>query len=108
MKIVFNEITEGKSIRITKEFIIDQSLNLRMNEENGKLIIKLRNSDYETQGRKLKIDGLEKINQLVIEEETYSNLKYLSHELYIHMPKGELKEGVLCEDVTVTFEKEVV
>ena len=38
MKIVFNEITEGKSIGITKEFIIGQSLNLRVNEEAGKLI----------------------------------------------------------------------
>lgn len=102
MNIQFNEMTEGKTINSTKEFSITKLLNLRVNEETEKLVVKLRNLDYEQSGKILKIENIEKINQVTVGTEEHKNLKYQSHEIYIHTP---LDVSSLCEDLVITFKK---
>lgn len=102
MNIQFNEMTEGKTINSTKEFSITKLLNLRVNEETEKLVVKLRNLDYEQSGKILKIENIEKINQVTVGTEEHNNLKYQSHEIYIHTP---LDASSLCEDLVITFKK---
>ncbi len=102
MNIQFNEISKEKTTRVAKEFTVDEILNLRVNEEVEKLIVKLRNLDYNQNERILKIEGIEKINQVIIGDEVYNNLKYQAHEIYIHTP---VDANSLCEDLVITFKK---
>lgn len=106
MKIELNNISKERVVTKVGEFIISNTLAFRFLNDINKTVIKLRNVDYENTGRILNIENIQSINQLNIDGEIYNNLKYLSHEVYIHTPRGEdITTSNLIEDLNITFER---
>lgn len=106
MKITLNNISKERVVTKVGEFIISNTLAFRFLNDINKTVIKLRNVDYENTGRILNIENIQSINQLNIDGEIYNNLKYLSHEVYIHTPRGEdITTSNLIEDLNITFER---
>lgn len=105
MKVIFNKVAENSITKIA-EFIIDSNLYFRFLQENNKFKIKFRNLDYHNSGPKLNIKNIQEINQLVIGENIYDNLKYLSSEIYVHAPQDfeeESEVNILVEDLNITM-----
>lgn len=106
MKIELNSVSKERGITKIGEFTISNTLAFRFLNDANKTVVKFRNTDYENTGRMLKLNDIQTINQLNIDGEIYNNLKYLSHEVYIHVPKGEEIVTVnMIEDLNITFEK---
>ncbi|BBA51863.1 hypothetical protein FV113G1_22130 [Fusobacterium varium] len=106
MKIELNNISKERGITKIGEFTISSTLAFRFLNDTNKTVIKLRNVDYENTGRILNIENIQSVNQLNIDGEIYNNLKYLSHEVYIHTPRGEdITTSNLIEDLNITFER---
>lgn len=106
MKIELNSVSKERVITKIGEFTIRDTLAFRFLNDINKTVIKLRNVDYENTGRILNIENIQSVNQLNIDGEIYNNLKYLSHEVYIHTPRGEdITTSNLIEDLNITFER---
>lgn len=106
MKIELNSVSKERGITKIGEFTISSTLAFRFLNDTNKTVIKLRNVDYENTGRILNIENIQSVNQLNIDGEIYDNLKYLSHEVYIHTPRGEdITTSNLIEDLNITFER---
>lgn len=106
MKIELNSVSKERGITKIGEFTISSTLAFRFLNDSNKTIAKFRNIDYENTGRILKLNDIQAINQLNIDGEIYNNLKYLSHEVYIHTPRGEdITTSNLIEDLNITFER---
>lgn len=106
MKIELNGVSKEKAVTMIGEFTISNTLVFRFLNDINKTVIKLRNVDYENTGRILNIENIQSVNQLNIDGEIYNNLKYLSHEVYIHTPCGEdITTSNLIEDLNITFER---
>lgn len=106
MKITLNNISKERVITKIGEFTISSTLAFRFLNESNKTVAKFRNIDYENTGRILKLNDIQAINQLNIDGEIYNNLKYLSHEVYIHAPRDEeITTSNMIEDLNITFEK---
>jgi len=106
MKIELNNISKERVVTMIGEFTISNTLAFRFLNDINKTVIKLRNVDYENTGRILNIENIQSVNQLNIDGEIYNNLKYLSHEVYIHTPRGEdITTSNMIEDLNITFEK---
>ncbi|MEJ6466657.1 hypothetical protein [Fusobacterium ulcerans] len=106
MKIELNSVSKERGITKIGEFTISSTLAFRFLKDTNKTITKFRNIDYENTGRILKLNDIQAINQLNIDGEIYNNLKYLSHEIYIHAPRDEeITTSNMIEDLNITFEK---
>lgn len=106
MKIELNSVSKERGITKIGEFTISDTLAFRFLNDSNKTIAKFRNIDYENTGRILKLNDIQAINQLNIDGEIYNNLKYLSHEIYIHAPRDEeITTSNMIEDLNITFEK---
>ncbi|WP_462425329.1 hypothetical protein [Fusobacterium varium] len=106
MKIELNSVSKERVVTKIGEFTISNTLAFRFLNDVNKTVIKFRNTDYENTGRMLKLSDIQTINQLNIDGEIYNNLKYLSHEVYIHAPKDEeITTSNMIEDLNITFEK---
>lgn len=105
MKIELNSVSKEKAVTMIGEFTISNTLAFRFLNDINKTVAKFRNTDYENTGRILKLENIQSVNQLNIDGEIYNNLKYLSHEVYIHTPRGEdITTSNLIEDLNITFE----
>lgn len=108
MKITLNNISKEKAVTKVGEFTISSTLAFRFLNDTNKTVAKFRNTDYENTGRILKLENIQSINQLNIDGEIYDNLKYLSHEVYIHAPRDEdITTSNMIEDLNITFERVV-
>lgn len=106
MKIELNSVSKERGITKIGEFTISDTLAFRFLDDINKTVAKFRNIDYENTGRILKLNDIQAINQLNIDGEIYNNLKYLSHEIYIHAPRDEeITTSNMIEDLNITFEK---
>ena len=109
MKIELNNISKEKAVTKIGEFTISSTLAFRFLNDANKTVAKFRNIDYENTGRILKLDDIQNINQLNVDGEVYDNLKYLSHEVYIHAPRDEdITISNMIEDLNITFERVIV
>ncbi len=106
MKIELNSVSKERGITKIGEFTISDTLAFRFLDDINKTVAKFRNINYENTGRILKLNDIQAINQLNIDGEIYNNLKYLSHEIYIHAPRDEeITTSNMIEDLNITFEK---
>ena len=106
MKIELNSVSKERGITKIGEFTISDTLAFRFLDDINKTVAKFRNIDYENTGRILKLNDIQAINQLNIDGEIYNNLKYLSHEIYIHAPRDEeITTLNMIEDLNITFER---
>ena len=107
MKIEFNNIGKERVAVKLGEFEITSNIVLRITENEKKVVVKLRNTNFETTGRILKLNNIAEITQIVFGEELYDNLKYTQHELYIHKPIDDEIATYIAEDLNITFERVV-
>lgn len=105
MKIEFNNINKEKTVTKIKEFAVNEEITIRVIESEERLVLKLRNEKFETTGRALKIEDIQNVNQVIFAGETYDNLDYIQHEIYIHKPTAEDTITGMIEDLNITFRK---
>lgn len=92
-----------------KKIILDETLETRINETVKNIIFRIRNISFETTGRKLIFDDVEKITEVLMGDMLYSNLEYISSETYFHNIKAEGTETIkMVEDFVITFLKREV
>ena len=100
MNIEFIDKVKNKQV-----FTVDENLEVRIKETRETIIFKLRNNAYSTAGRKLLFENIESISEVIFDKNTYSNLHYNSHEVYIHNISQNSLDKNMVEDISITFEK---
>lgn len=105
MNIELKHFGESRVSSTIGNFEINSNVTARILETSEQFIVKLRNTRLEEVGRIFKIENINTINSIEFAGELYENLKYISHEIYIHHPEDKDLKMVLCEDLNITFEK---
>lgn len=100
MKIIF----KGKN-RNDLSFNINESISLRTSKNKNTVNFKLRNFDFQKKGRIFKNLDFIDIYRVLVDDEEYNDLTYISDETYIHIPNKNEGINYEVEDLSITFER---